>query len=124
AEGGVPFVLPMPEEYPRAPWWNTGPEPPASVNPTAPIAGLLHKHRIEHPWLGPATDFAWRAIDADRERGGYDYLAAFTFLEYVPDRARARTAFDRLSAELLEGGVLPLDPEATGHVFMPLDVAP
>src|SRR5512139_1184324 len=43
AEGGVPFVLPTVRDAPRAPWWDTDlDEPPASINPTASIAGLLH----------------------------------------------------------------------------------
>ena len=124
SEGGVPFVLPMAEEYPRAPWWNTGPEPPASINPTAGVAGLLHKHGLSHPWLGPATEFCWRSIEAEQERGGYDYLTIFTFLEFVPDRGRAETAFKRISTELLSGDLVTLDPSATEHAFMPLDFAP
>jgi len=123
-EGGVPFVLPMADEFPRAPWWNTGPEPPASVNPTAPLAGLLHKHGIEHAWLGPATEFAWRTIESNQERGGYDYLAIFGFLEHVPDRVRAAAAFKRLSAEVLASNVITFDTEDTGHGFRPLDLAP
>jgi hypothetical protein len=123
AEDGVPFVLPMAEEYPRAPWWNTGPEPPASINPTAGIAGLLHKHGISHSWLGPATEYCWRSIESDQERGGYDYLTIFAFLEFVPDRARARRAFERISAELLNGDLVTLDPNVTEHAFMPLDFA-
>ena len=39
AEGGVPFVLPSALEYPRAPWWETGPDRPAALVPTAAIAG-------------------------------------------------------------------------------------
>lgn len=42
-EGGVPFVLPSVRNAPRAKWWNTEDDPPASINPTASIAGLLHK---------------------------------------------------------------------------------
>src|SRR5512143_2955243 len=54
AEGGVPFVLPTARKYPHAPWWNTDDDPPASLNPTAAIAGLLHKHGFRHPWLDRA----------------------------------------------------------------------
>jgi hypothetical protein len=61
-EGGVPFVLPTVRSAPRAPWWNTEDDPPARVTPTASIAGLLHKHRFEHPWLERATEFSWAAI--------------------------------------------------------------
>src|SRR5689334_15971212 len=31
-EGGVPFVLPTVRSAPRAPWWNTDDDPPASLN--------------------------------------------------------------------------------------------
>jgi hypothetical protein len=93
-EGGVPFVLPMPEDFPRAPWWNAEPDPPAAINPTAAIVGLLHKHGIRHSWLGPATEFCWRKIEGESELGGYDFLTVFTFLRYVPDRSRAESDFD------------------------------
>ena len=32
ADGGVPFVLPSVLEHPRAPWWQTEPDPPAGLN--------------------------------------------------------------------------------------------
>ena len=37
AEGGVPFVLPSVHDYPRAPWWESGDQPPASLNPTSTL---------------------------------------------------------------------------------------
>src|SRR4051812_49076414 len=66
AEGGVPFVLPSVRSAPRAPWWNTDDDPPASLNPTASIAGLLHKHRFQHAWLDRATDYCWSAISTSQ----------------------------------------------------------
>ncbi len=45
-EGGVPWVLPSVRDYPRAPWWETSDNPPASLNPTAAVAGLLQKWKI------------------------------------------------------------------------------
>ena len=63
AEGGVPFVLPTVRDAPRAEWWNTDLEaPPASINPTASIAWLLHEHGIRHPWLDRATNYCWQYI--------------------------------------------------------------
>ena len=35
AEGGVPFTIPEVKRYPCAPWWETGENPPAALNPTA-----------------------------------------------------------------------------------------
>jgi hypothetical protein len=123
SEGGVPFVLPAAHASPHAPWWETGPTPPASVNPTAAIAALLHKHRVAHRWLKPATVFTWRAIELAAETSPYDAGAVIAFLDWVPDRERAKSAFDRFGRLLLEGDHVALDPDAAGEVHYPLDFA-
>jgi hypothetical protein len=124
AEGGVPFVLPSALEYPRAPWWQTEPDPPAGLVPTAAIAGLLHKHRVDHPWLEGATAFTWRAVDAITETSPYEVRSVLPFLDHVPDRDRAEAAFRRIGGLTLEQGLVALDPAATGDVHTPLDFAP
>lgn len=125
SEGGVPFVLPTVRDAPRAPWWNTDlDEPPASINPTASIAGLLHKYKIQHHWLDRATDYCWQQIEEIQISGGHDFLCIQLFLEHVPDRERAEHAFERTSAQLIDGGYITYDPTATGYVFMPLKYAP
>ena len=88
-DGGVPFVLPSVRDYPRAPWWETGDQPPASLNPTAAIAGLLHKHRVEHPWLTAATEYCWRKLDEMERTDPYEMRAVLPFLDFVSDRQRA-----------------------------------
>ena len=123
--GGVPFVLPTVRDAPRAEWWNTDlDQPPASINPTASIAGLLHRYEIRHPWLDRATAFCWQFIDQLQISSGNDFLCVQLFLEHVADRERAERAFERISAQLLEGGHITYDPAATGYVFMPLTYAP
>lgn len=124
-DGGVPFVLPTVRDAPRAEWWNTDTDhPPASINPTASIAGLLHKNHIRHPWIERATEFCWQQIEHFQNISGNDLLCALLFLEDVPDRARAERAFEQISAYMLEGGHIAYDPQASGYVFMPLDYAP
>jgi hypothetical protein len=124
-EGGVPFVLPTVRDAPRAEWWNTDlDEPPASINPTASIAGLLHKYEIRHPWLDRATDYCWKYIEHLQINSGHDFLCVQLFLEYMPDRERAERAFERISAQLIAGEHITYDPSANGYVFMPLTYAP
>ena len=124
-DGGVPFVLPTVRDAPRADWWNTDTDdPPASINPTASMAGLLHKYNVRHPWLERATDFCWQQIGHSQNPSGNDLLCIILFLEHVPDRARAERVFDQISAQLLEGGQITYDPQASGYVFMPLEYAP
>lgn len=125
AEDGVPFVLPTVRDAPRAPWWNTDTDdPPASINPTASIAGLLHKHGVAHPWLERATAFCWQQIEQQDITSDNDFLCVLLFLEHVGDRERAERAFQRVSAQLLASSHVTFDPQADGYVHMPLDYAP
>ncbi|GAA3703789.1 hypothetical protein GCM10022224_081850 [Nonomuraea antimicrobica] len=121
-DGGVPFVLPSVRDTLRAPWWQTDDDPPGHLIPTAPIAGLLHKHGVTHPWLAAATEFCWSRLATLKEHDPYQARAAVTFLSHVPDRERARAEFARLSETLL--GAVTFDPDTPGHVHFPLDFAP
>ncbi|MCG5218984.1 hypothetical protein [Streptosporangium sp. KLBMP 9127] len=121
-EGGVPFVLPSVRETPRAPWWQTDDEPPGSLVPTAALAGILQAHGVDHPWLGPATEFCWNRIAQVEETSQYEARAIVQFLERAADRDRADRELARLRDSLL--ATVALDPDAEGHVHFPLDFAP
>jgi hypothetical protein len=119
--GGVPFVLETVTDGPHAPWWE--PTGEAYPNPTAGIAGLLHKHGVAHEWLARATEYLWSALDRVDGVGPDDAVSVLTFLEHVPDRARARGVFDPLGERILNELVV-LDPAAAGYVKTPLEYAP
>jgi hypothetical protein len=123
AEGGVPFVLPTARKYPHAPWWNTDGDPPASLNPTAAIAGLLHKLGADHPWLKDATTYCWERIAALQPSEMHEMGVVITFLRYIPDRRRAERELERLGQQLLASGLVA-DIAATDYVRKPLDWAP
>lgn len=136
-EGGVPFVLPSAADHPHAPWWQAPDEVTAAVTFTAPIAGLLHKHAVDHPWLARATGYCWRRVEAfevpeavgsewDLKKIGTSYAvrAMLAFLDHAPDRPRAEEAFDRIGRLVLDRELVALDPEASGEVHRPLDYAP
>lgn len=119
--GGVPFVLETVTDGPHAPWWE--PTGQAYPNPTAGIAGLLHKYGTEHEWLEPATEYLWRALERLDGLGADDAVSVLTFLEHVPDRERAQTAFGKLGERILSE-LVALDPDKPGYVKSPLDYAP
>jgi hypothetical protein len=122
-EGGAGFVDPSVEGWPHAPWWQPQPGNPASLITTGPIAGVLHAHGVEHPWLGPATDLMWRRIDAPADTlGPYEVRGIVRFLDHAPDRERARTAVERLRSALRD--VVTFDPGASGEAHRPLDLSP
>ena len=121
-EGGVPFVLPTVRDAPRAEWWDTEDHPSASINPTASIAGLLHKHRFQHPWLKQATEFCWQKIEGLQNASDHDLLCVVLFLEHVPDRDRANREFKCIEEQIKKQ--VALDPQASGYVQKPLIWAP
>jgi hypothetical protein len=117
ADGGVPFVLPSVEGGPHAPWWES--DGSSDVNPTAGIAGLLHKRGIEHPWLAKATAYCFEALRELDHVGADDAISVLMLLEHVRDRA----VFAALSERILDE-LVTLDPAAEGYVKSPLAFAP
>lgn len=122
-EGGVPFILPTVGDAPHAPWWGTDDaKPPASLNPTASIAGLLHKHKHMHPWLDKATNFCWEKLEDEVELDVHTLLCVALFLEHAPDRKRAETVFEKIKDQVKGATALELDAE--GYVHPPYAFAP
>lgn len=124
SDGGVPYALPSVNLYPHAPWWTVEDNPPASLNPTAAIAGLLLKHDISHPWIETASQFCYREIAALDSTAFHTLLPTITFLEYAPDCALAEHELQRIVARLSQPSVIELDPHAEGYTQKPLDWAP
>jgi hypothetical protein len=119
-DGGVPVASPSIQHEPRAPWWNVDTvSRTGSLLPTAGIAGLLHKHRVEHPWLAGATAFSWQAIAALGETHPYDVEYALAFLEHVPERERAEREAERLGRLVREQRLVLLDPAKPDEVRIP-----
>lgn len=123
AEGGVPFVLSSVRDYPHAPWWETADQPPASLNPTAAIAALLHKHRVAHPWLTVATEYCWRQLNAMEQTSPYEMRAVLPFLDWVSDRERAAQVFVRVGPKILEQKLVTLSPTTEEETHSPLSFA-
>jgi len=124
AEGGVPYALPPVNAYPHADWWTVEDNPPASLNPTAAIVGLLLKHGVQHSWIETASEFCWREIAATSTTEFHTLMPVITFLEHVPDRTRAEQELQRIDARLSQPGIIELDPDAEGYAQKPLDWAP
>jgi hypothetical protein len=126
AEGGAAFVEAGVAQAPHAPWWAEvlGEGHRASPIQTGQLAGTLHARRLSHPWLEQATAVMWQLMDQLSEPTAYPMLGILAFLQHVPDRGRAQTAFEKAGPLLLERGLVALDPEAAGEVHTPLDFAP
>ncbi|RZS34342.1 hypothetical protein EV193_109129 [Herbihabitans rhizosphaerae] len=122
-DGGVPFIHPNIRDYPKAWRWAVPETYAGSLLPTGNIAGVLHKNKIDHPWLDRATEFCWRAVEAMTETSPYEALAAVGFLDNVPDRDRAAEHAERVGKIVRDGGVVALAGES-GDVMYPHTFAP
>lgn len=122
-DGGVPFVLPSVRSYPRAPWWETADDPPGSLNPTAMLAGLLHKSGSRHAWLAVADAFCRPRIEAWVPDEPHALSCVLGYLEHAPDRTWADAQLGRIGAAMLESGLVA-EPGAEGYVRDALDWAP
>jgi hypothetical protein len=123
-EGGVPFALPTTKQYPHAGWWAVDDNPPASINPTAAIVGLLLKHGVSHPWVERATAYCYDAIAASDSTWYHDIMPMITFLQHAPARTRNETELERIVQRLREPGAIIMETEAEGYAHFPLDWAP
>ncbi|MCI2416275.1 hypothetical protein MOQ72_02475 [Saccharopolyspora sp. K220] len=110
-DGGVAGGDPRLRDYPHAPWMPIAEEPEGQLLTTSLLAGLLHKNRIEHPWLAGATEFCWERIDRLTETHPYEAHAAVSFLDHVPDRDRAGAVAERLGKIVREQRLVLLDPQ-------------
>ena len=124
AAGGAAFVESAISGWPHAPWWVPEEGHPASVVATGLIAGTLYSRGFSHPWLDRATEVMWARIGALADPGAYDMFGVLRFLQHVPDRDRAREAFDRVGPLIIDRKLVTLDPDAPGEVHFPLDFAP
>lgn len=122
-EGGVPWLLPSALHYPRAPWWQIGENPPASLNPTGAIVGLLHKNEVQHEWLPYATQFCWSSIEKMQASEMHEVGVGIIFLRYVPDRQRSQLQLNRIVESMRREGLISGN-EADGYVRKALDWAP
>jgi len=122
-EGGVPFVLPSAGNYPRAPWWNTEDNPPASLNPTATICGILHKNKVQHEWLDKASAYCWEKIPDITPEEKHELGCVLTFLRYATPRKRAEKELKRLVKHLISSGLVA-EAGMEGYVWKAIDWAP
>lgn len=121
-DGGVPFMLPSGLRFPRAPWWQTDPDPPGSLVATGFVAGALLGGGVRHPWLDRAAEWCWREIEAAESLAPYGARGALAFLDATPDAERAQRALARLAP--LVDAVVTRDLDGSGEHHGPLDLSP
>jgi hypothetical protein len=122
-DGSLPLAFPVMEPYPRAEHWSEWTYTPA-LNPTAGIAGRLHRLGATHPWLDQATDWCWRKLDAGFDEDAHALAEALIFLAHVPDRDHAQRVAGHVGAWLTHARWYRADPADPEYGVTPLHLAP
>jgi hypothetical protein len=123
-DGAVALSFPVMEPYPRAEHWSEWTYTPG-FNPTAGLAGLLHRMGVDHPFRERAGAWCWKAL----EDGGFPEDAhamseVMAFLEHSPDRARAEAFASRVGEWLPKLNMYRADPADPAYGVTPLHLAP
>jgi hypothetical protein len=122
-DGAVPLSFPVMEAYPRAEHWSEWTYTP-DLNPTAGLAGLLHRMEVDHPWLTRATDWCWSALEGGFPEDAHAMSEVLVFLAHVPDRARAESLTPRIGEWLPKLRLYRADPTDPAYGVTPLHFAP
>jgi hypothetical protein len=122
-DGSVPLSFPVMEAYPRAEHWSDWTYTPA-LNPTAGLAGRLHRMGVRHSWLDRATEWCWGRLESGFDEDAHALREVTVFLAHVPDRARAEAVGASVAGWLAKAQWYRADPEDPSYGVTPLDLAP
>jgi hypothetical protein len=123
SDGAVPLSFPVMEGHPRAEHWSDWTYTPG-LNPTAGLAGRLHRMGVTHPWLDRATDWCWHRLDQGFDEDAHALREVLVFLAHVSDRARAEAVGASVAGWLAKAQWYRADPEDPSYGVTPLDLAP
>ncbi|MGE5829220.1 MAG: hypothetical protein ACM30G_12800 [Micromonosporaceae bacterium] len=122
-DGAVPLAFPVVESYPRAEHWSDWAYAPG-LNPTAGLAGRLHRMGFSHPWLDRATDWVWAQLESGFDEDAHALAEVLLFLAHGPDQARAQAVSKPVGAWLGRAQWYRADPTDPGYGVTPLHLAP
>ncbi|MDQ1518651.1 MAG: hypothetical protein QOE80_4481 [Actinomycetota bacterium] len=122
-DGAVALSFPVMESYPRAEHWSDWTYAPG-LNPTAGLAGRLHRMGVRHPWLDRATGWCWSRLEIGFDEDAHALREVAAFLAQVPDRARAEAVSASVGEWLAKAAWYRADPDDPSYGVTPLDLAP
>jgi hypothetical protein len=122
-DGAVALSFPVMEAYPRAEHWSDWTYTPG-LNPTAGLAGRLHRMGVGHPWLDRATGWCWSRLEIGFDEDAHALREVAAFLAHVPDRPRAEAVSASVGEWLAKAAWYRADPDDPSYGVTPLDLAP
>ena len=115
-KGGIPWMFRPKSEYPCGDHFKTVKEW-AAFSTTAPLLGILEKHKIDTPWMKKAEQFVWDEIERIKEKHVFCYLCVprrLKFLQNTKNRDKADKAINDLKKWISTDGVICKDRAEDG----------
>lgn len=122
-DGATPMSFPVMEDYPRAEHWSDWTYTPA-LNPTAGLAGRLHRMGVSHAWLDRASDWCWTQLESGFDEDAHALGEVLLFLAHAPDRERAKAIGTQAGDWLANAKWYRPDPTDPSYGVTPLHLAP
>lgn len=122
-DGAVPLSFPVMERYSRAVHWSQWTYVPG-LNPTAGLAGRLHRMGVTHPWVDRATAWTWATLEAGFDEDAHALSEVLVFLAHVPDRVRAEAVAANVGRWVANAPWFRSDPVDPEYGVTPLHLAP
>jgi hypothetical protein len=122
-DGAVPLSFPAMEGYPRAEHWSDWTYTPG-LNPTAGLAGRLHRMGVRHPWLDRATEWCWTRLESGFDEDAHSLREVAVFLAHVPDRTQAESVGAHVGDWLAKAPHYRADADDPAYGVTPLDLVP
>ncbi len=122
-DGAVALSFPVIEAHPRAEHWSDWTYTPG-LNPTAGLAGRLHRMGVTHPWLDRATEWCWARLESGFDEDAHALGEVLVFLAHVPDQARAEVVGASVPGWLAKAQWYRADPADPSYGVTPLHLAP
>jgi hypothetical protein len=107
-KGGIPWMFRPKSNYPCEEHFKTMKEW-AALSTTAPLLGILEKHKIEIPWMQKAEEFVWNEFERIKAKHVFCYLCVprwLTFLKHTKSQDKAKKIIDDLKSWIINKGII------------------
>lgn len=114
--GGIPWMFRPKSDYPCESHFKTVKEW-AALSTTAPLLGILEKHKIDIPWMKRAEEFVWSEFERIQDKHVFCYLCVprwLTFLTNTKSKGKANKRISNLKKWILAEGIICSDKSDDG----------
>ena len=120
-DGGVPFMLPASEGWPRAPWMASGDE---GCHLTFGYVAQAARHGLTPAWLGRAQAWCDDRLDRPEELGGYQLKYALKLLDTCSDDPLCEERMGALGRHVGPDGTVAVEGGTDDERLRPLVLSP